>query len=421
MATGHSALNAAVRRGTAATLGGLGAEAIRSVISPHGAIGSVEPADAAEPRRAQALAAIPPSLLHPQLPEQAKPEPAKRSVFAAAISRSDSPPAGAPSGVPSRTSPQAIQTSPFAAIAVDPAARRNLHTAKVLARLVSAILLRPATEPLSAQAKAEQLAHLLASATAAADRLLTSLAPLDTHRGWLRANAMEAAVQMLVSQWESDADQENASIDSQLDVLEAVFSQARLDEHLDEALQALDEARYEQAEATDVAVDRIKLSASLAAWDLYGSVTHARLGKGSYRFTYGVKPEQIVARLLPHALAMAREFGMSCANLDVSTSHHQACIRRAAQLIGAEYVARTRLLMNWIAADEVDDLEYRRRHDQGCAALETQIVPAVVECAHENFKAIQEIVQRRAPPSEDPLDAPHKNTPETTPGYPRFS
>jgi hypothetical protein len=286
-----------------------------------------------------------------------------------------------------------VDHSPFASLAAESSSRRNLHSLKVLSRLVSAIARRPGSSAPDAL-KAQQLSQLIQQVKAAADRLASSITPLDAHRGWIKANAMEAAAHLVASQWEADAHGEATPLAVQLDALEAVFDQAHHDEALDAALDQLGQSAYVEAVTNEVAADRVELSTRLAAWDLHGHVTNPLLGQGAYRFTYGRKAPQIIGLLVPHVLSMAREMQMRTSNLEVATAHLQSCIRRAAELLGSEYVARTRALMNWIAQDGISDEEYRQRHELSCQSFEQRIVPAVVDSAKASFQAIESMASR---------------------------
>jgi hypothetical protein len=299
---------------------------------------------------------------------------------------------GAENKAPSRDS-SATAGSPFAALAAESSSRRNLNALKVLSRLVAAIARRPGSSAPQAL-KAQHLAQLITQVQHNAQRLAVSVAPLDAHRGWVRAAAMEAATTIVASQWESDPHGESAPLEVQIEALEAVFDLTRDDASLDAALNDLSEDSYAQATDEAVAATRVELSSRLAAWDLYGHVSSPLLGQGGYRFTYGRKPAEVVALLLPQALTIARESPARFVTLDVATTHAQACIRRCADLLGAEYVSRTRALMNWIVQDGISDQEFNKRFKEGCDGLEGNILPAMVESARSNFLAIESMAVR---------------------------
>jgi hypothetical protein len=297
----------------------------------------------------------------------------------------------APSKGPSTAATPA--PSPFAALAAESSSRRNLNALKVLARLVAAIARRPGSNAPQAL-KAESLAQLITKVQQSAQRLALSVAPLDAHRGWVRASAFEAAASIVASQWESDPYGETAPLEIQIEALEAVFELARDNSALNAALEDFSHDAYAQATDETIAASRVELSTRLAAWDLYGHVTSPVLGQGTYRFTYGKKPAEVVALLMPHAVSIARESQARYVTLDVVTTHFQACIRRCADLLGAEYVSRTRALMNYIAQDGITDQEYQQRHAVGCRGLEETILPAVVDSARQNFLAIEALAGR---------------------------
>jgi len=380
MATRSPTLNIAARRGATPTLG---VPATAGLTAPGGTIGAV-PEDLGTPLADESAQAS----RDPVVPHGAQ---RGREDSANAELRTDPFASLATAAVGVRH--QRVDSSPFASLAADDSARRNMHALRVLSRLVAAIVRKPGSGAPEA-VRSAHLGALIRSVNSAADRLVASIAPLDAHRGWIKSSAIEASANMVASQWETDSHGEVLPLDVQIEAVEAVFREARQDAEIGAAIESLGDANYVEATTRETASQRVELSSRLAAWDLYGHVTSPVLGQGAYRFTYSRNPSEIVGLLLPHALAAAREAAMQTRNLDVRTSHLQACIRRAADLMGAEYVARTRALMNWIADESIPDEEYRKRHASGCAAFEKNILPALVESARRNFFAVEAMSTR---------------------------
>jgi len=386
MVTPFSALNLAARRGGANTLG---TPAVRATTAAAGVIGSVteDPPNGEQSGQQSGLPAMPSSvfahLAEPPAPAQSSGAPG--APGAAATSAAPSP---APSPAPSSAFAHlAAQSAAQSAAQAD--SRRNLSAMKVLSRLVAAIAKRPGSGA-SQTLKASHLAALLKQVNECAHRLATSVAPLDAHRGWVRGSATQAAAHLVASQWEAPIPEERIPLEQQVQALEGVFSQARQDESLSQALDHLGNFSYEHATSAQVADQRVQLSVRLAAWDLYQHVTSAVLGQGSYRFTYQRTPAELVGLLLPHALSMAREAQTHvAADLDVATAHLQSCIRQCADLLGTEYVSRTRALMNWVTQDDISTAEFQTRRAEACESLQTSIVPAVVHSARSTFQAIE--------------------------------
>jgi hypothetical protein len=266
--------------------------------------------------------------------------------------------------------------------------RRDIHAVKTVARLVTAIARKPGSG-MPNTVKSQHLAGLLRSAGQAAQRIAASIATVDAHRPWVKAAATEAACTLVASQWESDRDNEVKPIEVQLAAVEGVFREAAADAALRETLDDLGAHGYVEASAPDVAQARVELSLRMAAWDLYSSVTHALLGRGEFRYTYGRTPTQIVQRLLPEVVAIARHSAIRTDNLDLCTAHMQGSLRRVADLLGAEYVSRTRALMDWIADESIDNDEYQRRVARGNERFEAGIAEDLVEWTRANFMAIE--------------------------------
>ena len=266
--------------------------------------------------------------------------------------------------------------------------RRDIHAVKTVARLVTAIARKPGSG-MPNTVKSQHLASLLRSAGQAAQRIAASIATVDAHRPWVRAAATEAACTLVAAQWENDRDNEVRPVEVQLAAVEAVFRDAGTDGVLRETLDDLGTHGYVEATVPDVAQARVELSLRMAAWDLYSSVTHPLLGRGDFRYTYGRTPTQIVQRLLPEVVAIARQSAIRTDNLDLRTAHMQGSLRRIADLLGAEYVSRTRALMDWIADEKIDNDEYQRRLARGNERFEAGIAEDLIEWTRTNFLAIE--------------------------------
>lgn len=400
MATRISPLSIAARRGTSGTLG---APDLRAITSSSGAIGAL-PDDMPEPgtpgvaEEATAGEAAPQQTApgwspNAQIASRAPASSAPSApARAASLAQGVHPvPAAPAAGTSVRVQPLSIKE--LAAYSTDEAALREMHSLKVLSRLVCAIVRRPGSATAPA-VKAAILAALIKASGAAAQRLVSSIGPLDAHRNWVRASAAEAAASVVASQWEQDVHDELRPVDEQLDAIEGVLNGMSDDRALAAVIEDLGTSRYVRATDHETAANRVALSARLAAWDLHSHVCDPILGKGAFRFTYGKTPNEIVARLLPDLIAIARDAAMVTADLDVRTSHMQGTLRRVADLMGAEYVARTRSLMNWIADESISDEEYRARYSQGCAMFEKKVAPEVADWARRNFFSIEAMAAR---------------------------
>lgn len=272
-------------------------------------------------------------------------------------------------------------------------ARRDIHATKVVARLVAAIARKPGSGVPNA-VKSHHLAGLLKSVRDASLRLAAFVAPNDANRGWVQAAATESALTLVASQWERDAHEEVRPVEAQLDAIEDVFRMARDDETLAGVIDDLGQARYTQAVTAEIAQARVLLSARLAAWDLYSSVMHPLLGQGTFRYTYGKTSGEVVGRLMPELYAIARDNVIRTDSLDLRTSHMQGSLRRLSDLLGAEYVTRTRAIMNWIAEDGLPEAQYRDRFDRAKEQFEARVVPELIDWTRRNFVAVESMALR---------------------------
>lgn len=285
--------------------------------------------------------------------------------------------------------------SPFASLVkpgqsvADRTARRDVHAVKVVTRLVRAIAFKPGSDA-QARVKSEALSKLLGDVHKAASAIAIAAAPLDAHRPWVHAMCSEAMADLVAAREERDTFGESLDMDAAIQAVSDLFESSETRPQIAEAIAGLSEAGYVEATSESIATDRVRASIGLAAWDLFDSVTDPRLGKDAFRYTYDNKPEEIVATLSEEAVRIAREGNIRASNLDLRTMHLQGSIRRVAALLGAEYVNRTRQIMNWIGEGE-SDAEYERRCAEAKSSLKTVVIPQVVELARRNFIAIEQI------------------------------
>lgn len=286
-------------------------------------------------------------------------------------------------------------------------ARRDMNAAKVLTRLVMAIVRKPGSG-VPDGVKSKALAGLLRETRGAAERLVSSIAPLDANKGWIMAAAQEAAATMVASRWESDPSTEPQPIIEHIEVLESVFHLAEEDAGLRATLDDLGASRYVESTDPTIASARVELSARMAFWDLLGWVNHPSLGAGIERYTYDRPATQIVEMLAPDLVSIAREGNIRIDSLDLRTTHMQSSLRRLADLMGAEYVARTRQLMNWIAEEGISDDVHQDRRAEAKAQFETRVLPDLVDWTRRNFMAVESMAARY---SEDIDDRSDRQTP----------
>lgn len=284
-------------------------------------------------------------------------------------------------------------------------ARRDVAAVKVVTRLVQGIAFKPgvaASDRVKSAALRDQLVqvHELASQVAGAAE------PQGAHKGWVQGLCAEAIADLIARRNELDTFDEPLDLSAAVRAVCEVLEASQDDTMLGRALEVLKAARYHEATDQPTADDRIKVSLSAAVWDLFDKVTDPRLGSGDFRFTYGKDPAEIVRLLTHDMLAAAQKVTISIASLDLRTAHLQGSLRRLAALIGAEYVARTRAVMNWIAEDGLSDAEFARRSSEACQDFECGMRPAIMKAATRTFFTVEKLAPELIRESEARAERP---------------
>ena len=123
-------------------------------------------------------------------------------------------------------------------------------------------------------------------------------------------------------------------------------------------------------------------------------VTHEQLqvngGIPSRYYSYDLEPADVVARMLKLAVSFCRSLPLNVDHADMRVAHIQASIRRMAGLMGAEYVAHTRVVMNWIDDSSISDEEFAARKYAAAQQFETRILPHVFEWARRSFLRVEQ-------------------------------
>jgi hypothetical protein len=267
-------------------------------------------------------------------------------------------------------------------LAVTRQARNDLHSIRVLTRLVLSVVNRPGSSAENS-VKTETLRQLIKEVGDAVELLL----PQGRVAGWARANAMEGLAEIAANRWERYEYDESPPTLDVARVLKGVLEAAADDPEIAVVFDELRESSYVRADNETVARERVEVSTRLAAWDLYEAVVNPRLGSDGYRYTFDREPAEIVQMLLSGVVRIARECLPSIEDPDMRLSYLQASIRRVALLAGAEYVARTREVMTWVSNGGADEEDQRLAVAR--AELETKVVPSVLEWSRKNFQAIE--------------------------------
>lgn len=261
-------------------------------------------------------------------------------------------------------------------------ARNDLHSIKVLTRLVLAVVNRPGSSS-AVLVKTEALRDLIEEIRQASEEILDPL----TASGWARAQVMEGLAEIAANRWERydyDEVQPTAEVAR---VIADVLRAAGDDPALGAVFDTLRHTSYVRADSEAIARERVEVSTRLAAWELYEAVVNPRLGSEGYRYTYDREPAQIVEMLLPGVVQIAHDCLPSLDDGDMRVAYLQGSIRRVANLAAAEYVTRTREVMNWITKGGPEEED--QRLGVASAELETKVLPSVLDWARKNFLAIE--------------------------------
>lgn len=307
--------------------------------------------------------------------------------------------------------------SPYSALvkpgdsAPEKSARRDIHAVKIITRLVQGIIFRPGSTA-SGSVKSAELKQMLVDVNRGATVIAMASAPLDAHRPWVHAMCSEAVAELVAARNEQDKFGEPVDIDDAAKAVAKVFESTETDSVLAQIVDGMAEARYVEATTESIAADRVSVSLAAATWDLFDKVNHWRLGVGDYRYTYGREASFIVGVLAGEALKMARDLTIRIGSLDMRTAHLQGSIKRAAVLLGTEYVNRTRQIMNWISEEGISEDEYKQRVAEADKALETSIIPEISELARRNFTAIEQLAPKLLEESKHAAnqDPPRQNS-----------
>jgi hypothetical protein len=273
------------------------------------------------------------------------------------------------------------------------AARHDVHAVKLVTRLVQGIAYKPGSAAAD-NIKSHTLREMLLQVHRLSGELAHAVAPEAAHKPWVKAQCAEQLAELIARRNEEDQFGEPLDVERAVQVVSEVMQCAEADDEVAAALDVLRENKYVEAVGDVIANDRVSVSLASATWDLFDKVTSPRLGRGDFRFSYGREPAEVVGALSKHMLLIALEMNIRIASLDMRTAHLQGSIRRVGGLLGAEYVSRTRKVMNWIGEDGIDDAEFDRRNASARSSFDTTILPEIVFFARRSFIAIEQLAPR---------------------------
>ena len=271
-------------------------------------------------------------------------------------------------------------------------ARKSMSAAKVLAPLVAAVSFHPGSAASSAE-RSTNLTELLLSVHQNAYQTAEGISDAlkEDVPAWMVTQLMQSYAQIMGRRWERLGNVDPHSLGrAMVEVLGAGSKQVA------DLIRGASEDAYIEVNGPDVARYRVAVSVTNAAWTLYDWVTHERLSVDaagempSEFYTYGLETSQIVNRLLVRCVDECRALVIQTDSADLRTSHMQSSINRMSQLVGAEYVAQTRQVMNWIGEEGISATEFTSRLNSAAAELDSRILPHIFEWARVNFLRIEQ-------------------------------
>lgn len=269
-------------------------------------------------------------------------------------------------------------------------ARQAMAAAKVVAPLVAAVSFNPGSNSAPAD-----MTKALTSMLLAVHRASTEVALRWSQQygkdvpAWTVSQLMQSMAEIVARRWERTG---SAEIEEMAGALCDIL--AMQDGEVTRMLVEAADQAYVEASTPDAAANRVAVSTAGAGWILYDWVTHEQLqvngGIPSRYYSYDLEPADVVARMLKLAVSFCRSLPLNVDHADMRVAHMQASIRRMAGLMGAEYVAHTRVVMNWIDDSSISDEEFAARKYAAAQQFETRILPHVFEWARRSFLRVEQ-------------------------------
>lgn len=271
-------------------------------------------------------------------------------------------------------------------------ARQAMAAAKVITPLVAAVSFAPGTSSPSDQ-KTKALTSMLVGMHRCA---VTTAETISEHMGkdvpsWMVTQLMQAMAQAIAGRWQSG---QGADMDAMASNMRSLFGTSG--QEFTDLVRGASEDAYVEVTHPDITRFRLSVTAANSAWILYDWVTHPRLSlddKGdmpSRFFTFNQSPATLVTKMLSRCVNECRGLVAQVESADLRTAHMQSSIARMANLIGAEYVTRTRHVMNWIGDPDITDEVYQERLDAAVSELDTRLLPEIFEHARVAFLRIEQ-------------------------------
>lgn len=277
----------------------------------------------------------------------------------------------------------------------DGALKKAMAGAKVLTPLVAAVAFAPGSASPAADRRAALTATLVATQTIAEnvagayEGVTGKVVPQ-----WIKTQLMAAVAEQIAKRIEK---QRSPLTEDQIQAFSDDLSlisreQAGL---LKEVVESACNDAYRPCKSKDDARSRLSVTMASCAWRMFDWVCHERLSidpKGEHPsrfFSYGLDADRIVQDLLRSAVDQASAFIVNPEDPDLRVAHLQNSINRFTNLIGAEYVTRTRAIMNWIGEDGLTAQDAQARSRQACERFAIDTLPRILEHARSTFAYIE--------------------------------
>lgn len=258
----------------------------------------------------------------------------------------------------------------------------TLNSSKLLTELICAVIKGP-----GGAADHDVLDRLIGEAHRLSDGWGQQIvAPEKSVPPYLKANLMKQACRYLAYQWQR---QGQIDADRLLALGSEVFSHqvASIDQSV---IDLIDKAPDTPPTSSEEARQQIQATCSKAYWNISSVVCglSARdyglaglVDDAEDRFLYGKKPDEIVSDLLEQVISIADANRIETSSRDLSVAWYRNAINRLTNLIGSNYQAITKMILNDIDANAPTAATQVRSHFQ----LYDSVLSRVMDMSAKQF------------------------------------
>lgn len=269
------------------------------------------------------------------------------------------------------------------------ALRADIKAASIVTELVTAMALHPGSGA-ETVIKQKALTSILALSRRAADDLIARIDPDRADVGWVKAQALSMTSRMLAKQWGAAAtgvsfDVVRERFEEDLQIVNALLEDESGEVSLCmEAFASGD--YYKKVDSAQSATDHRIVSIHLASWDFAEAVGSVRHKEGGV-FSFGMEAELVVHSLLQKTFEIVSACRPEISDSEAAIAYWRGAMRRATQLIGAEYRAKSVETVKWV--DDAPSDKRVARLAECPQIFERQAVPFIFEWGMKNFQSIE--------------------------------